>query len=277
MDLFIDPDDQEATRLYACYTKQINGNDTVTAVFTAILEGQNLTQLRPVYQSHPAIDSGNHFGCRMVKKDHALYLTIGDRHARDLAQDWQKAVGAIIKIDLPKHYQQLDQHQFTSKIFTKGHRNPQGITLLQRNGEIWSVEHGPKGGDELNLIEAGKNYGWPIVSHGREYIGFKIGIGHSAPGYVDPIWVWTPSIAPSSLRYYDQSMFPALKHSFLVSALAGKALHVLKLDPHNRPISETKILQSKIGRIRDLLVHPDGSIFLINDEIKAGGLYRYYQ
>ena len=157
-------------------------------------------------------------------------------------------------------------------IYSIGHRNPQGLIHIKKFNEIWSHEHGPKGGDEINIVKKGKNYGWPIVTYGKEYWGGKIGVSEPIIGYEEPIWKWIPSIAPSGMTYYDNDYFQNFKNKVLVGSLKFKSLYVVDLK-NKKPISEIKILKNKIGRVRDVEVHPEGFILLINDE-RNGGLFK---
>ena len=141
---------------------------------------------------------------------------------------------------------------------------------------MWAHEHGPQGGDELNIVLKGKNYGWPKVTFGREYgSGRKIGIGTSLPGYEDPKYVWVPSIAPSGMIFYRGSMFPEFKNKIILGSLKYKRLHILSLK-ENKIVNEEIFLENKIGRIRDIEEMSDGSIIIANDEFN-GGLYRLYK
>ena len=147
------------------------------------------------------------------------------------------------------------------------------MAVNPQTGEIWVHEHGPKGGDEINILKEGTNYGWPILSYGREYFGGKIGDGRTrAPGYADPVWVWVPSIAPSGMAFYTGDMFPEFKGDLLVGSLKFRSLYHIRLEA-GRPVSEQALLKRKIGRVRDVAVAADGSILLLSDEAD-GGLYR---
>ena len=167
------------------------------------------------------------------------------------------------------------KQKWLPELFTIGHRNPQGLAFNHISNQLWLHEHGPQGGDEINILLEGKNYGWPIVSYGEEYGGGKIGEGITKFGFEEPVWVWTPSIAPSGMIFYRGSMFDEFKNTILVGSLKFKRLHVIKVH-ENIPISEKIILENKIGRIRDIEEMHDGSIILINDELK-GGVYRLYR
>ena len=161
-------------------------------------------------------------------------------------------------------------------IYSIGHRNPQGLTFNSNKSILWLHEHGPQGGDELNIVLKGKNYGWPLITFGKEYgSGKKIGLGTSKPGYQDPLKVWIPSIAPSGMIFYNGKMFPQFKNKLIIGSLKFKRLHILTLK-NNNVVNEKIFLENKIGRIRDLEEMSDGSIIIINDEYE-GGVYRLFK
>ena len=148
------------------------------------------------------------------------------------------------------------------------------MAIHPETGGIWVGEHGPKGGDEVNILSAGANYGWPVVSHGREYFGGKVGEGlKSAPGYADPVWVWVPSIAPSGMVFYEGGMFPEFAGDLLVTSLKFRSLYHVEIE-NGLPVRETPLLKGRIGRLRDVEIAPDGAILLLSDEA-GGGLYRF--
>lgn len=160
------------------------------------------------------------------------------------------------------------------EVYSLGHRNPQGMTIHPLTGAVWTNEHGPQGGDEINIIEAGANYGWPLLTFGEQYGGGKIGIGTSAPGYADSVWHWTPSIAPSDMTFVPAgSQFPEYEGDLLVTSLKFKQLYHLQIEG-DTVVGEQVVLDRRLGRLRDVEVGPDGAIYLLNDESK-GGVYRW--
>ena len=166
--------------------------------------------------------------------------------------------------------EQKAYNSWPAEVYTKGHRNPQGMAINSKTNEIWVNEHGPKGGDEINVLKPGKNYGWPIVTYGEEYWGGKIGQGiTSLEGFEDPIWYWVPSIAPSGMIFYDKNMFPEFKGHLLVSSLKFKSLYLVKLE-NELPQKELVLFKKRFGRIRDIEQLNDGSILIISDEKKGG-------
>jgi len=205
-------------------------------------------------------------------------MSIGDRGNRYEAQDANSHAGSVIRVNKydGSTNDKKAYNSWPAEVYTKGHRNPQGMAINNKTNEIWVNEHGPKGGDEINVLKPGKNYGWPIVTYGEEYWGGKIGQGiTSLKGFEDPLWYWVPSIAPSGMIFYNKNMFPEFKGHLLIGSLKFRSLYILKLQD-DRPILENIILKNKIGRIRDVAVSKDGSILLLTDE-REGGLYRLFR
>jgi len=268
--------------VYLCYSAVLAGGSS-TAIDRARLDAdsKNLTDRTTLFSSNYPTSSGHHFGCRMViprtgSQAGYLFVSIGDRGDRDNAQNPAHHAGSIIRLhpdgrvpdDNPKH------DGWAPELWSTGHRNPQGMTTDSVTGTIWTHEHGPRGGDEINHIVGGRNYGWPTVSHGREYAtGMRVSKYKSLAGYVDPEWVWDPSIAPSGLAFYphDAVMFPAFQGHLLVGSLKFRQLWLVRL-ANGAPINEQIVMDRAIGRVRDVAVAPDGSILLLSDEAK-GGLY----
>ena len=253
--------------IYFCYSRPVEGG-AATALSRARLEGGALTGVELLFTSNLISPSGVHFGCRLGAQGGAIFLSHGDRGMRDFAQDPASHGGAVIRIDLTTR---------AITTFTKGHRNPQGMAIHPETGAIWVNEHGPRGGDEINILNAGANYGWPLVSHGREYSGGPVGEGlKTKPGYTDPVWVWVPSIAPSGMAFYQGDMFPELKGGLLVTSLKFRSLYHVELESAangaSLPVRETPYLKQIIGRLRDVELHPDGSLLILSDEAQ-GGIY----
>ena len=249
--------------LYFCYSRPVEGG-AATALMKAKLNGATLVNQQLLFTANTPQPGGHHFGCRISIAGGGLYLSIGDRGNRDDAQVMASHSGSVIR--LPIH----SDGDNDAVIFTKGHRNPQGMAVHPETGDIWINEHGPKGGDEINILREGENYGWPIVTHGREYYGAKVGDGiTSAEGYVDPVWVWVPSIAPSGMAFYQGSMFPEWQGDLLVTSLKFRSLYHVEIE-NGLPFRETPVLKGAIGRLRDIEIAPDGSIFLLNDEASGG-------
>lgn len=269
------PDNSDGM-IYYCYAG-VTEDGGATTVERAILEGDKLVDHVTMFQSNSANNGGRHFGCRLEMIGPHVYATIGDRGQRFDAQDPTSHSGSVIRLNfdgsIPDDNPKIKDWQ--PQLYTKGQRNPQGMALNPTTGDIWLHEHGPRGGDEINIIKPGKNYGWPDVSHGEEYAGGKIGIGTSAPQFEDPVWVWVPSIAPSGMAFYDGDMFPQYRGHLLVGSLKFRSLYLVEL-ADNKPVSERVLFKNLIGRIRDVAVDKEGAIYLLNDEAD-GGLYRLSQ
>ena len=282
-------------QIYLCYSAILDGQSS-TAIDRAVLVDKALIRRQTIFVGNNPTRSGHHFGCRMQVTNGIIYASLGDRGTRDIAQDPAAHAGSLIRINRDGSIPDTnpDKVGWAPEIFTIGHRNPQGMAMHPRTGDIWTHEHGPRGGDEINIIrpdrDSGANYGWPTVSHGREYAtGLRVSKHDSLPGYVDPAWVWTPSIAPSGMAFYPDAadsnnsevMFPEFKGNLLVGSLKFRRLYLVKLDGNTGlPRSEHVILDGQIGRIRDVAVAPHGphagAILLLSDEVK-GGLYMMKQ
>lgn len=276
--------------VYLCYAAILNGKSS-TAIDRAVIEGNALVRRETIFTGNAPTSSGHHFGCRMHVTGGALYASLGDRGDRDNAQDPATHAGSLIRINLDGTipFDNPKIAGWAPEIFTIGHRNPQGMAMHPRTGDIWTHEHGPRGGDEINITrlaqDAGANYGWPTVSHGREYAtGLRVSKHSSLPNYVDPVWVWDPSIAPSGMAFYPDAddnndagaMFPEFQGHLLVGSLKFRRLYLVELGQDGLPVSERVIIDGQIGRIRDVAVAPHGpfagAILLLSDEVE-GGLY----
>ncbi len=255
--------------VFVCYVDKID-NDVVISRFK--LNKLKLLNKKIIFKSGYKKQSSKHFGCRLINYKNTVLFSIGDRGYRDNSQNPNNYPGSIIQISHKGEKLGKKNKGWLEGIFSIGHRNPQGLIVLKEFDQIWSHEHGPKGGDEINVIYKGNNYGWPIVSHGEEYWGGKIGVGVSQKGFEDPVWKWIPSIAPSGIDYYKHSYFTELQGSLLIGSLKFKSLYAVKII-NQKPISEFIVFKNKIGRIRDVLSHPKGYILLLNDEYE-GGLYK---
>ena len=277
--------------VYLCYAAVLDGA-SATAIDRAVIEGNALVRRTTIFTGNNPTRSGHHFGCRLQVTGGMIYASLGDRGERDNAQDPAAHAGSLIRINLDGSIPPGNPapEGWAPEIFSIGHRNPQGMAMHPRTGDIWTHEHGPRGGDEINITrparDGGANYGWPAVSHGREYAtGMRVSRHDSLPGYVDPVWVWTPSIAPSGMAFYPDAddgndtgrMFPEFRGHLLVGSLKFRRLYLVELDDETGlPQAERVILDGQIGRIRDVAVAPHGphagAILLLSDEAE-GGLY----
>jgi glucose/arabinose dehydrogenase len=249
-----------------------DGSKQGTAIVRGILstDGKSLTQAHELFRMNKFTGKGQHFGSRIaVAGDGSLFFGIGDRGERDRAQDMRDHAGAILHIEpdgsIPADNPYKDGKAGLAELWSKGHRNPQGITIDPANGQLLTVEHGARGGDEINMPEPGKNYGWPVITFGKDYSGVKIGVGQAADGYEQPIHYWDPSIAPGAIDVYRGAMFPEWNGNLLVAALKDELLTRLERDESGAVIAEEQLFEGEFGRIRDVKVAPDGSILMLTD------------
>lgn len=249
-----------------------------TALARGKLQGQRMTEVQVLFSMQPKTRSGQHFGGRIVfDKAGMLYLTLGDRGDRHRAQKLDDHAGSVIRLHddgrVPADNPLAKQAGAFPEKWTWGNRNMQGAALHPKTGELWTHEHGPQGGDEVNVMRAGQNYGWPVVTYGVNYgLGTRIGEGHSKPGMVQPLHVWTPSIAPSGMAFVTGSQFPHWQGDLLVGALRGQMLVRLSLEG-DKVLREERLLQGRVGRIRDVRIGPDGGVYLLTDDA-PGALLR---
>lgn len=248
-----------------------------TEVVRAKLNGPRISDVRVIFEAVPKTRGRVHFGSRLLwGKDGKLYITLGDRGQKDDAQNPKTHLGSTIRINedgsVPQDNPFYGHAEYRPEIFTYGNRNVQGIALNPETGQIWAHEHGPKGGDEINILKNGKNYGWPAVTYGVDYTGFQISDKTSAPDMESPILYWTPSIAPSGMIFYTGDQFPAWKGSVFVGALVQTHLRRIEFDGA-KEVGQEVLLKEHGERIRDVAQGPDGFIYLLSDET-YGSLYR---
>ena len=276
MDLALDPGFADNRQIYFSYTEQVEGGWR-TAVARAELAGDRLVAVRRIFAMNRASSDGRHFGSRLAfLADGDLVVTVGDRGQRHWAQDPSNHAGSVLRIrpdgSPSPRTAALAIPGAAPEVFTFGHRNPQGLAIHPATGAIWIHEHGPRGGDEINVLRGGANYGWPVVTHGREYAGGSIGVGTEAPGMKPPLLHWTPSIAPSGMAFYTGTGFPRWRGDLFVGALAGRHLRRVVLRG-GAVVAQEVLLEDRLGRIRDVRQGPDGRLWLLTDEAR-GGLYR---
>ena len=276
MDLTLDPGFADNRRLYFSYTEQVEGGWR-TAVARAELSGDRLISVRRIFAMNRASSDGRHFGSRLAfLADGDLVVTVGDRGQRERAQDPSDHAGSVLRIrpdgSPSPRTAALAIPGAAPEVFTFGHRNPQGLAVHPATGAIWIHEHGPRGGDEINVLRGGANYGWPVVTHGREYAGGSIGTGTEAPGMEPPLLHWTPSIAPSGMAFYTGTEFPRWRGDLFVGALVGRHLRRVVLRGGAVAAQEV-LLEDRRRRIRDVRQGPDGRLWLLTDE-PSGALYR---
>lgn len=249
-----------------------------TAVARGKLIGQRMTEVQVLFSMQPKTRASQHFGGRIVfDKAGMLYLTLGDRGDKDRAQKLDDHAGSVIRLHddgrVPADNPFAKRAGALPEKWTLGNRNMQGAALHPQTGELWTHEHGPQGGDEINVMRSGRNYGWPVITHGVNYgLGTRIGEGRSKPGMEQPLHVWVPSIAPSGMAFVSGSQFPQWQGDLLVGALRGQMLVRLELDGE-KVLHEERLLQGKVGRIRDVRMGPDGLVYLLTDD-NDGALMR---
>jgi glucose/arabinose dehydrogenase len=242
-----------------------------TAVARGRLEGNRLSQVKVIYRMQRKSRKRQHFGSRLVfDRDGYLFITQGERGERERAQDLSDHAGSLIRIhddgSVPEDNPFVGRRDAKPEIYSYGHRNMQGAALNPWSGRLWIHEHGPQGGDEINIPEAGKNYGWPVITYGVNYgSGTKIGEGTHKAGMEQPIYYWTPSIAPSGMAFYTGDRFKPWQGNLFVGSLKFQLLVRLELDGE-KVTHEERMLEGVLGRIRDVRQGPDGLLYLLTDE-----------
>jgi aldose sugar dehydrogenase len=272
LDVIVDPELVTNQTVFFSYSEPREGGNG-TAVARAKLVEDRLEDVKVIWRMTPTLDSTKHFGGRLVvARDGTLFITTGERsidEGRPHAQRLDGTLGKIVRIDrdggVPKDNPFVGREDALPTIYSYGHRNIQSAAINPATGQLWIVEHGTRGGDEINAVEAGKNYGWPVIAYGIEYKGGAIGAGITQkPEMEQPLYYWDPVIAPSGMAFYEGSAFPAWRGSLFVGALAGKHLVRLTLDG-KKVVGEERLLVDH-ARIRDVRVGPDGSIYVLTDE-----------
>lgn len=269
LDLLPHPDFAANRLLYFSYAANF-GDGVTTHVARGRLEDDTLKDVEVLFRAEPASSGRVHFGSRLSFDGQGhLYISVGDRGQMQRAQELDDHAGKIIRIHedgrVPEDNPFVGESGAWNEIFSYGHRNPQGMTVHPQTGEIWTHEHGPRGGDEINIIRPGVNYGWPVVTLGIDYTGFTIGDGlKHKPGMADPLHHWTPSIAPSGMTFYTGDAFPEWKGDLFVGALSHRHLARLKL-AGEVVIEEERLLEDLQLRIRDVRNGPDGNLWLLTD------------
>jgi glucose/arabinose dehydrogenase len=272
LDVVLDPAFAQNQTIFLSFAQPRGEGRNATAVARARLGANGLEDVRVIFQQQPAMSGGHHFGCRLVfGRDGTLFVTLGDRNVgRDQVQKLDSHVGKVVRID--RDGKVPDDNPFRGKagarpeIWSIGHRNIQGAALHPETGELWTNEHGPKGGDELNRTLGGRNFGWPLVSHGIEYSGEKVSDRKEASGLESPAHTWVPSIGTSGLAFYAGSAIPAWKGSVFVGGLATKELARLEMRD-GKVTHEERLFNRELGeRIRTVVNGPDGLLYLLTDE-----------
>lgn len=275
LDLALAPDFETSGQIYLTFSERAEdaglqrGQGTALLSAKLVLEGDSgrLEDSRVIFRMNNFTTTNRHFGSRVViGQDGNLFVTLGERGDQNRAQDMTDLAGAIVRIapdgsvpdDNPK------PEGWAPELWSKGHRNPQGATL-RNDGVLFTVEHGARGGDEVNMPQAGGNYGWPVITYGVDYSGVPIGEGTAKEGLEQPLHYWDPSISPSGLDFYDGELLPDWQGDLLAGGLSGQLL--VRLDMEGDAIvGEERLFAGQLGRIRDVRVGPDGAIYLLTDE-----------
>jgi glucose/arabinose dehydrogenase len=276
LDLALDKNFTDNRTLYFCFTSDSGGNASVAR---ARLDeaALRLETVKVIFVQQGPGGAANH-GCRIAQApDGNLFITLGDHFGpRDEAQNLATDNGKLIRIapdgSIPPDNPFVGQTKARPAIWSYGHRNGQGLAFNPASGELWEIEHGPRGGDEVNIIGKGKNYGWPVIGYGIDYSGAKIHESTAKPGMEQPIKYWVPSIAPSGMAFYTGTLFPKWRGSLFTGALAGQMLVRLSLDG-DKVTGEERLLQNLNERIRDVRQGPDGALWLLTDA-SAGRILR---
>lgn len=276
LDIALHPNFNENGWIYFSYAspegEEKGGN---TAIMRAQLKEQQLVNKELLYKAEPNSTKGAHWGSRIAfDRENYLYFSIGDRYNRDVnPQNIQRDGGKIYRLhddgSIPKNNPFVNQKNAVKAIFSYGHRNPQGMALHPQSGKIWIHEHGPKGGDEINIIEKGKNYGWPKISYGINYDGSELTDQTTAPGMEQPLYYWMPSIAPAGMAFVTSPKYPQWQGDLLVGSLKFAYLERLILE--NGKVVGREKLADGIGRLRNVKQAPDGFIYIA---VEGKGIFR---
>jgi len=271
LDVALHPEFADNRMVYLSYSEPRRGG-SVTAVGRGRLEPGALADFEVIFRATPPVDSSKHFGSRLgFGPGGHLFITSGERGRREHAQAMEKYHGKMVRLSasggIPEDNPFVGEQGAQPGIYSYGHRNPQGMIVHPPTGEVWIHEHGPRGGDEINVIEPGGNYGWPEVTYGREYHGPEIG-PDTRPDVISPIHQWTPSIAPSGMAWYEGDAFPEWRGDIFVGALALTHLARVELDG-DRVVGVERLLDDRGWRIRDVRAGPDGYLYLLVDAPEA--------
>ncbi|HEU4886592.1 MAG TPA: PQQ-dependent sugar dehydrogenase [Thermoanaerobaculia bacterium] len=269
LDVALDPAFAKNQTIYLSFAEPEDGL-AGTAVARAKLSDSGLTDVRVIYRQQPKVRGGGHYGSRIVfRRDGTMFVTQGDRmNYREQAQNLTSGLGKVVRINsdgtIPKDNPFLGRKDVRPEIWSYGHRNVQSAALHPDTGDLWTVEHGARGGDELNRPQAGKNYGWPVITYGIDYSGAKIGEGTAKAGMEQPVYYWDPVIAPSGMLFYTGDAYPGWKGSIFIGSLQPGRL--VRLQMQNGRVAREERYLDMDQRIRDVAQGPDGLIYVITDE-----------
>ena len=280
LDVVTDHAFKQNNTIYFCFSERTAGGGRTAVARAKLVDGDTprLDEVKIIFRQQGPLSSGNHYGCRIAQaRDGNLFVTLGEHFShRDEAQNLGNHLGKLIRITpdgtAPNDNPFVGRDGARPEIWSYGHRNEQGLAINPASGEVWEIEHGPRGGDEVNIIGKGKNYGWPVIGYGIDYNGTKIHASTTKDGMEQPIKYWVPSIAPSGMAFYTGKLFPKWDGSLFTGALAGKMLVRLSLNG-NSVTGEERLLQDLNERIRDVRQGPDGALWLLTDNA-AGRILR---
>jgi aldose sugar dehydrogenase len=272
LDIALDRDFATNNTIYFCFAEPASGGGRTAMARATLSDGEapKLGDVKVIFRQDGPLSTGGHYGCRIVQaRDGNLFLTLGEHFThRDQAQNLGNHLGKVVRVTpdgaVPPDNPFVGRQDAKPEIWSYGHRNAQGAALHPTTGKLWELEHGPMGGDEINIPLAGKNYGWPVIGYGIDYDGSKIHEATSKPGMEQPIKYWVPSIAPSGLAFYTADLFPRWKGNLFVGALKFQLLVRLELDGE-KVTKEERLLQGLRERIRDVRQGPDGALWLLTD------------
>jgi glucose/arabinose dehydrogenase len=272
LDVVLAPDFEKSRRIYFTFAEPrgiVNGTAVAHARLTGEGNKSKLEDVTVIFRMEPGRGGGFHFGSRLAfAPDGNLFVTLGERNAMQPAQDLTGHLGKVVRIapdgSVPKDNPFVKREDARPEIWSYGHRNPQGAAINPVSGKLWINEHGARGGDEINIPQAGKNYGWPVISYGRHYSGAKIGEGAQKEGMEQPIHYWDPSIGPSGMAFYTGDAIPAWKGNLFIGAMPLRHLQRLELDGE-KVVHEERLLIGLGERIRDVRQAPDGTIWVLTD------------
>jgi aldose sugar dehydrogenase len=272
LDVVLDPDFSANRFVYVTFAEpRSGGNGTSVAKLRLNAGATGFDQSSIIFRQEPTYNGGHHFGSRMVfDRSGAMFVALGDRYdLKEQAQNRTNTLGKIVRIatdgSIPADNPGLKREGWLTSIWSIGHRNIQGAALHPVTGRLWTAEHGARGGDEINIPEGGKNYGWPVITYGRDYSGAKIGEGTHKAGMEQPVFFWDPSIAPSGMAFYTGDRYPEWKGNAFVGALAGQLVARLTLDGE-KVMAEERLFVGMNKRIRDVRQGPDGFLYLLTDQ-----------
>ena len=269
LDVALHPRFAENGLVYLSYAARGEGGVGTEAARGRLVD-HRLEDVKVLFRQQPKSGGGRHFGSRLVfDRQGNLYITLGDRGEMARAQKLDDLAGKIVRLtadgQVPADNPFVNRTGVRPEIYSLGNRNVQGAALHPVTGELWTHEHGPQGGDEVNVIRAGRNYGWPVITYGVEYvIGTQIGEGTHKAGMEQPLHIWVPSIAPSGMTFYQGDRFPRWRGDLFAGALRGQMLVRLRFDGE-KLVREERLLEGKLGRIRDVRAGPDGYLYLLTD------------